>query len=154
MRGKPTFLDYGLDRLVDMMVHMLALDSAFMASSLLPFDTVLSIVILLLLLMEAALDLVGIVVLERTMLYRGSVVMMLFGQDFGVGNGLFCRVVMVLVHLAIYCGRLRFMFLASDGLLLHGRIRLLVNSRVMFAIIRPNQIRTGSFELTAVTIHT
>jgi hypothetical protein len=81
-RQKFTFLDYWLDRLVHVMVHVLALDSGIMASSLLAFHARLGIVILLVLVIEAIVDLVGIVVLERAMLNRCSFVMVLLGQDF------------------------------------------------------------------------
>jgi hypothetical protein len=81
-RQKFTFLDYWLDRLVHVMVHVLALDSGIMASSLLAFHARLGIVILLVLVIEASVDLVSIVVLERAMLNRCSFVMVLLGQDF------------------------------------------------------------------------
>jgi hypothetical protein len=153
-RQKFTFLDYWLDRFVHVMVHMLALDSGIMASSLLAFHARLGIVILLVLVIEATLDLVGIVVLERAMLNRGSFVMVLLGQDFRMGHRLFRGVVMVLMHLPVYCGSLLFMFLMSDGFVLDRWSHPLVNSCVMFTVIRPNQVSIDYIESNSMTLRT
>lgn len=149
-----TLVDNWLDRFIYMMVHMLAFDGALMTLRLLPFDTLLCIKIPFPLLLEAGFDFVGVVVFKSTMLNWHSVVMMLFGQDTGVLNGLLGGVIMVLMDLAVYSGCMLFVFLASDGLVFNGRIHLLVDCRVMFPAVRPTQIRISYVGPTGMVLLT
>jgi hypothetical protein len=61
---------------------------------------------------------------------------------------------MVLMYLPVNCGSLLFMFLMSDGFVLDGWSHLLVNSCVMFTVVRPNQVSTDYTELNSMTLRT
>ena len=134
------------------MVHMLALNALIFAEGLLAVNARLGVLILCALVLQATLDPAGIVMFERPSLNRRSFVVMLLGQHFGVVHGLLRGVIVILVHLTIDCGRRLFMFLASDGLVLHGRCYCLMNRGVMFARFGPEEVSIVCTELKGLRL--
>lgn len=122
------------------MVQMFSFHNRLLGTSLLSFHPLLGVLVLLALVVQAALDFTGVVMLERTVLHRRGLVVMLFWQDFRVLHWLLCGMVMVLVDLAVYGSCLALMLFLRNSLLLNSWSRLFVESCVMFTIPRAAQV--------------
>jgi len=124
-------VEYGLDRLVDVMVNMLALDDGSMrlgASSII-YDTLITHLGLLSL--QSSLGGCLIPVIELPVDDLAEVGLVLLGKDFLVVNGLLDAVVVVLVDLLVDSSADLFMLSRLDDLFLNGRGDGLVGSGVV-----------------------
>jgi len=124
-------LNHRLDILMHVMVDMFARNRRFDAGRTLALDVGLLVLILALLLFQTALHLISIVVLERTVLCRHQIVMMLFGQGLRVVDWLLGGMVVVLVNLLVGGCRCSLVLCPRDILVLYSRINPLVDCSVM-----------------------
>lgn len=120
---------------VDVVVNMLASDSWLSGCTVQTIDGLCGILEFCLLGSKLLLDLIGVVVLEVTMLNTFEVVVMLLCEDLGVRYWLHGGMVMVLVHLLIDSGCDTVFLLLGNGLFCDSWIHLLLNGSIVFAIL-------------------
>ena len=122
---------------MDVVVNVLAGNDGGDGAGLLTLNTLLLVTELGLLLLESELNLLGAVVLERAVLDRHDVVVVLLLKLDAVLDGLDRGVVVVLVHLLVN-GSLHLLVLgAVDGLVYDGRGDLLVDGGVVVTRLGP-----------------
>jgi len=124
-------VDDRLDGLVDVVVDVLAGDDWRDGAGVLALNTLLLVAELGLLDSEAALHIVGVVVLIRTVLDRDNVVVVLLWELSLVVDRLHGGVVVVLVHLLVDSGLDVLVLGAVHGLVSDGRSDLLVDGVIM-----------------------
>lgn len=124
-----------LDRLVDVVVHMLSGNGRRSAGGLLALHPLRGVLVLSGFGSKALLHLARIVVLIRPLLRRQGVMMVLLGQCLLIVHWLLSGVVMVLVDFPIDGGRVLIMLCPVDSLLLHRRSYFFVDFRIMLAIL-------------------
>lgn len=129
-----TLLHDRLDRLVDVMMHMLATDGRGSAAGVLALNARLCIFVLILLGSKTLLHPAGIIVLVGTFLCRQEIVMVLLWERLLVVHWLLSGVVVILVNLTIDRSGLLVMLRAVDGFLLDRWRDLLVDGCVVVAI--------------------
>jgi hypothetical protein len=129
-------------------VDVLALDGSAGGAGLVSLDTCGGVLELSTLLCQAALVVLGVIMLERAVLNWDNVVVMSLGKDLLIGDGLNGSVVVwresatiqihtlfqlltVLVHLTVHSGGHILMLLLGDGLVLHRWGDSLVDGGVM-----------------------
>jgi hypothetical protein len=101
-------------------VDVLARDGGASGAGLLAFDTGGGVLELGTLLCQAALVLLGVIVLVRLVLDWDNVVVVSLGKNLLIGNGLDGGVVVVLVDLLVHGSSHVLMLLLGDGLVLDG----------------------------------
>jgi len=126
-------LNDGLDRLVDVVVDVLAGDGGIDGASLLRLRCPGLVAEARGCLGQLLLHLVIFAVVELALLRSGDVVVMLLWQNLLVVYGLDSRVVVVLVDLLVDGGGDVLVLLGLDGLFRHSRRDILVDGRVMVA---------------------
>lgn len=133
-----TLVHHRLNELVNMMMHALASDDWGHSAYTLSFDTMYLIVKLCLLGSPSAMCFFRVVMLERSMLDRQHIRMMLFWQGNLFVDVLDGDVIVVLLDFFVNCSLHIFMLGTCDCLVCNGWRYSLVDGGVMMASFGPN----------------